>query len=205
MNGLDKEDVEWFVCSQFLRLYLESSVSSDEVAKRESPDFAVRDAHSGQTFGLEITDAIFQSERDLEARKSYLREDTIVDLDNEDWQEKFKSVMGSPKDTAKNTNLEITRTLHRAIMDKLRVAEKYDYDDRMILCVRWANPIFTKLRDYVTDIGTLPSSRFSEIWIAGFHGPELSDTYLTPDVDAENGVDNCYGIYEVYPGNRVIA
>lgn len=201
MDGLDKHEIEQFTCDQFLLRYSKITYDQVGIEKSEAPDFIVKDNSKKILFGLEISQAIFESEGGLEARKLHHRSDTIVDMADEDRERKFKSNMGPITDTIKNNTSEIPNVYRRAIEKKqnidYRIENKQDTDYRtdipLILCIRWTHPIFEKLGEYVREIKTPPNTLFNEIWAIGFQLPNL--------VLKVNGTDNCYGIYQIHPDN----
>jgi len=186
-----KREVETFVCEQFLQKYPVTTDKKYSLRERERPDFLCCFSDPDETIGIEITDAVFSSERGLEARKAYGHSNTVVSFDDPNWKEQMKTDMGSPRDTTRNSSSEVTQVIQNAITNKWKVARNYTFDSKLILVVSWRYPIFNDLKVYLEGVSVPENSVFAEVWVIGFKTSYLCERIV------ENWIEtsNCIGIY----------
>lgn len=172
MTGICKTEMEKLNAESFLWEYnVRFGESYNIVKEYDKPDFLIRSSKTNNTYGLEVTLAMFTGDNKLPQRKFFQREETIVPenaLATMSPDEFKRRYMGTTMDTVKNNSSAIAPIISQSIATKLDKFEGYDTRFSIILIVGLGMPMFG-LGSVQWDVITFAKPNpFKEIWVNSF-------------------------------------
>ncbi len=169
VDGITKEQMEESLIKQFILFYNFKFGKEFQIqSKREMPDYIIKDRNINQSFGVELTLAIFNDKDNLSARKLFQREDTILSFKDTNNLQKYEI---SEKLGFAPSSGELPSIIEDRIRDKVEKSIKYSCEHQLILVIGIGAPMFglKTIRQYVLDSITVPGSQFHDIWICVYN------------------------------------
>jgi hypothetical protein len=141
----EKQDLELAACNYFVGSYNAIHRTNLKLVEhRDKPDCVVHDAVTGEHVGIEVTHLYYDAKE-------------------------AKMVLGRlPKQVhGVMTITELIEKLNADMAEKTNRAAKYDFEDKLILLIRVASPIFDKqdFEMYGDEIDVPRPNPFAEIWL----------------------------------------